>query len=111
MEYKLKDNARKLRVNQTSVEKLLWIRIRNKQLGHRFNRQFIFDDKYILDFYCVDKKLVIELDGGQHCDCEKDKIRDNYLLSRGCRVLRFWNNEIMDNIEGCLFVINNNLDE
>ncbi len=110
MRQKLTNSARHLRKNQTEAEKLLWQKLRYKQLGHKFNRQFIFDDKYILDFYCAGKKLVIELDGEQHNECEKDKLRDEYLKSRGCKVLRFWNNELMNNIEGCLLFIKENLD-
>ena len=88
---------------------MLWKEVRNKKLEFKFFRQYIFDDKYILDFYCPAQKLVIEIDGGQHNDREKDKIRDEYLTQRGCKVIRFWNNEVLENIEGCLIGIINQL--
>lgn len=99
------EKSRELRTNQTDAERFLWSKIRNKQLGHRFNRQHVFDSKYIVDFYCAERKLIIELDGGQHCECETDAKRDNYLITRGYSTLRFWNNEVLENIEGCLLKI------
>ena len=61
---------------------------------------------YIVDFYCPEKKLVIEVDGGQHVEQEEqDAERSHYLESRGCRVIRFWNNEVLKNISGVVEVI------
>ena len=97
--------AKELRKNLTDAEKILWQKVRNRGLGYKFVRQYVFDDKYILDFYCAERKLVIELDGGQHNENIKDKERNEYLKSRGCRILRFWNNDFVNNIEGCLAVI------
>lgn len=102
-------NSRKLRTTPTNVEKKLWQHIKSKQLGKRFYRQRIVDDKYIVDFYCAEAKLIIELDGSQHCESKEDKVRDEYLTGRGYKVLRFWNNEINDNLAGCLEVIRNHL--
>ena len=94
--------SRQLRSNQTNAEKLLWQRLRKRQLGVRFQRQYIFENKYIVDFYCAALKLIIEIDGGQYCDNSQDIIRDKNIMNRGYKILRFWNNDILKNIEGCL---------
>ena len=97
------EKAKELRTNQTEAEKILWQKLRNRNLGYKFVRQYVFDNKFILDFYCSEKKLVIELDGGQHNSPEilkTDKIRTEYLEEIGYTVLRFWNNDIDNNIEG-----------
>ena len=103
-EYMLQ-KAKQLRKDLTDVEKIFWYNIRNKKLGYKFVRQYIFDDKYILDFYCAEKKIVIELDGGQHNENTKDIERDLYLKNRGCTIIRFWNNEVLNNLNGCLTVL------
>ena len=97
--------ARQLRKNMTDAELFLWKKIRRKSLGYRFIRQYIVDDLYIVDFYCQEKRLVIELDGGQHADNTEDVKRQKYLKEKGIIVLRFWNDEILTNIEGCLYII------
>ena len=104
-------NARLLRKNSTDAEKKLWQRLKNRQLKYKFTRQYIFDNKYIVDFICREKNLVIEIDGGQHCENLRDKERDYYLNQRGYYVLRLWNNDIMNNFEGCLIHIQNILDQ
>ena len=89
--------ARKLRTDMTDAEHKLWRRIRNNQLGVRFRRQTVFDH-YILDFYSVQSKLVIEVDGGQHYTDEgraNDNIRDAYLKKHGIDVLRFSDIEVL----------------
>lgn len=100
--------ARKLRTNSTEVEKKLWWRIRNRQLdGYKFRRQFPVAG-YILDFACEAEMLGIELDGGQHNLHEhaaRDAARTAALSKSGWRVLRFWNNEVNENIEGVLLEI------
>ena len=92
--------AKNLRHNQTDAEGLLWYYIRSKQLGgFRFKRQQIIE-KYIVDFVCFEKKLIIELDGSQHGEIDiikSDKIRDDFLKYRGFKILRFWNEEIFKN--------------
>jgi very-short-patch-repair endonuclease len=92
--------AKNLRHNQTDAEGLLWYYIRSKQLGgFRFKRQQIIG-KYIVDFVCFEKKLIIELDGSQHGEIDiikSDKIRDDFLKFRGFKILRFWNEEIFKN--------------
>lgn len=107
MEKQLITYSRQLRSNQTNAEKLLWQKLRKRQLGVRFQRQYVFDNKYIVDFYCASLKLIIEINGGQHNDNHQDDIRDNYIKKRGCKILRFWNNDILENIEGCLSQITN----
>jgi very-short-patch-repair endonuclease len=100
--------ARQLRVNSTEVEKRLWNRLRARQLaGHKFRRQH-YVEGYYLDFACEELKLVIELDGGQHNDhsaIQRDEVRTARLQQSGWRVLRFWNNEVTENIEGVLISI------
>ncbi|MGJ0515835.1 MAG: endonuclease domain-containing protein [Methylomicrobium sp.] len=97
------DKARILRKNQTNVEQLLWKRLRNRQLlGQKFRRQFPIEP-YIVDFVCLELKLIIELDGGQHAEqMDYDQQRSRYLEQRGFNMIRFWNNEIIENIEGVL---------
>ena len=101
----LKGYARALRKNMTEVERLLWSKIRRKQLkGYQFYRQKIIGD-YIVDFYCPKTGLIIELDGGQHCEKEgrkRDKKRDAYLENIGFRVLRFSDREVFENLAGVL---------
>ena len=85
---------RTLRKNQTSQELILWNEIRNNKLGCKFRRQ-VSIGPYIADFYCKEKKLVIEIDGLQHLESkEYDNERDLYMKTIGLNVLRFWNSEI-----------------
>jgi very-short-patch-repair endonuclease len=93
--------ARRLRANQTDAETVLWNRIRNRQIdGHKFARQVPIGG-YICDFVCREKQIVIEVDGGQHNESAEDAVRDRYLTSEGYRVLRFWNNDVLGNLEVC----------
>jgi very-short-patch-repair endonuclease len=95
--------ARQLRANATEAEIRLWSRLRRKQLdGLRFRRQQPMG-RYIVDFYCAEAKLIVELDGGQHVD--EDPTRENWLVSQGYRVIRFWNNDVLANTEGVLETI------
>ncbi len=104
----MKDKARQLRKNQTDAEQAIWRLVRAKQIeGLKFRRQHPIQP-YIVDFICPEKKLVIELDGGQHADNEAvvyDKKRTKFLESKGYTVVRFWNNEVINNIEGVYEVI------
>ena len=101
---KIKILRKNLRRNQTDAEKLMWSKLRNKQLfGLKFFRQYSVG-KYILDFYCPEKRIAIEIDGGQHDDVV-DKERTKYLKSRDIEVVRFWNNEVLENIEGVISMI------
>jgi len=96
-------NARKLRADMTLAEQRLWQAIRGKQInGERFRRQHPIGP-YIADFACLDKLLVIELDGGQHQDrVAYDEQRTAFLQAHGWIVLRFWNNDVMNNLDGVL---------
>lgn len=96
-------NARSLRSEMTNAERRMWQFLRGKQLDNfRFRRQHPVG-KYIVDFACVEMKLVIELDGGQHQDqVDCDELRTKYLQSQGWRVLRFWNNDVLGNLDGVL---------
>jgi len=97
--------ARKLRANQTDAETVLWNGIRNRQIdGHKFVRQQPISG-YICDFVCREKMLVIEVDGGQHNESKADEIRDRRLKEEGYKVIRFWNNDVLGNIEGVLTAI------
>jgi very-short-patch-repair endonuclease len=95
--------ARKLRRRSTEAEKALWRRLRNRQLdGFKFRRQQIIG-AYIVDFVSLEDKFVIEVDGGQHAwEKDKDRERDGWLQEQGFRVLRFWNNDVLENLEGVL---------
>jgi very-short-patch-repair endonuclease len=86
----------------TDAERKLWLLLRDRRLdGFKFRRQVPFGP-YILDFVCFEKKLVIEVDGGQHCDSDADKSRDAYLEAEGYRVVRYWNNDALKNPERVL---------
>jgi len=100
------DRARELRRAMTDTEQKLWYRLRNRQLsGCKFRRQHEID-QYIVDFVCTEAMLIIELDGGQHADqVNYDERRTQYLQAMGYRVLRFWNNDALVNIESVLTVI------
>jgi len=102
----LKDRARSLRKNSTDVESLLWGRLRGRRLeGVKFRRQVPIG-RCIVDFLTVEKRLIVELDGGQHAlDKEKDAERTAVLEGLGYTVLRFWNNDVIENMEGVLDVI------
>jgi very-short-patch-repair endonuclease len=92
----MKQQARHLRRNQTDAEKLLWYKLRNRQLnGHKFRRQHPIPP-YVVDLVCVEKQLITEVDGGQHMERSRaDKSRDTFLEQQGYRVVRFWNNEVL----------------
>ena len=98
----LKLLSRRLRDNLTDAEKLLWRKIRKKQIGNlQFYRQRPIGS-YIADFYCDKAKLIIEIDGGQHYEKEnilKDRTRDEYFRKIGLRVVRFTNLDILKNID------------
>ncbi len=101
--------ARSLRNNCTDVERLLWQFLRNSQIeGTKFRRQQPVED-YIVDFVSFSPKLIIELDGGQHAgNVRYDEQRDACLRNNGFTVLRFWNNDVIENREGVLEVIRQN---
>ena len=100
------ERARELRNNPTAAEKRLWQRLRRRQIaGALFRRQF-WVGNYIVDFCCPELRLVIEVDGHQHAEQkDADENRSEFLASRGHRVLRFWNDEVLHNIEAVLEII------
>jgi len=104
----IKERRRELRRRQTEAERFLWGALRNRQLhGLKFFRQYSFGP-YILDFYCTEKSLAIELDGGQHNLPEKreyDADRTAYLEAHGVEVIRFWNSDVMQDVQAVLQVI------
>ena len=88
--------ARDLRANMTDAERRLWQGLRGRQLyGYKFRRQIPIGP-YIVDFACLEARLVIEVDGGQHLGSAEDRARDAWLMSEGYGVLRFWNHEILE---------------
>ena len=102
--------ARQLRSNATEAEKLLWKHLRAKRFeGFKFKRQKPIG-RYIVDFVCLEKRLVIEVDGGQHMDdATRDVNRSEWIEQQGYRVMRFWNNDVLSNIEGVLFTVEKEL--
>jgi very-short-patch-repair endonuclease len=99
----LLDNAKTLRRTQTDAEQKLWYHLRaHRFMGRKFKRQKPMGC-YVVDFVCLEEKLVIELDGGQHAGrLEYDRERDLWLSGQGYTVLRVWNNELMNEMEGVL---------
>ena len=97
--------ARRLRKESTFAERRLWRQLRARSLsGFKFVRQEPIGP-YIVDFVCREKRLVIEVDGGQHADNKRDAARDRWLADHRYRILRFWNNEVLGNTEGVLETI------
>lgn len=101
--------SKQLRQNSTDAERKLWSCLRNSQLeGFKFRRQAPIG-KYIVDFVCLEKCLIVEVDGGQHAENIKDKERDSWLESEGYKVIRFWNKEVLAETNGVLEVIRKTL--
>ncbi|MBI3165360.1 MAG: endonuclease domain-containing protein [Chloroflexi bacterium] len=99
------DTARKLRKEPTPAERKLWAYIRNDTLGVNFRRQHAIGN-FVPDFVCIKKKLILELDGSQHLEqVEYDTKRTKYFETLGYRVVRFWNNQIMNDINGVIKAI------
>ncbi|WP_119328063.1 endonuclease domain-containing protein [Cysteiniphilum halobium] len=96
---------KQLKTNQTNAEQTFWYYLRNRHLGnYKFRRQVIIDS-YIVDFVCFEKKLIVECDGGQYNNMEKkalDEVRTQNLVSKGYRILRFWNHDILEKTEDVL---------
>jgi very-short-patch-repair endonuclease len=104
--------ARRLRRDQTDAERILWFRLRNRRLnGWKFRRQMSLNG-FVVDFCCPDAKLVVEIDGGQHDDQRlKDLRRTRNLETSGYLVLRFWNNQVLQNLDGVLEEILNTINQ
>ncbi|MGH6890925.1 MAG: endonuclease domain-containing protein, partial [Dongiaceae bacterium] len=97
--------ARQLRAQMTDAELLLWKHLRRRQLQGCYFRKQCPIGPYIADFACLDAKLIIEVDGGQHAQRTTDTQRDAWLLAHGYRTLRLWNNDVLRNLEGALLTI------
>jgi very-short-patch-repair endonuclease len=105
------DKAKTLRRNATGAEKHLWRTLREKLPGVKFRRQ-VPHGTYVADFLCFDGKLIIEVDGATHAESiEQDAIRTRYFEAQGYHVLRFWNHDVMDNLDGVLTRISLSLPE
>ena len=104
--------ARKLRRSMTAAGRMLWDELRDRRLcGAKFKRQRPIGN-YIVDFVCDEAKLIVEIDGGQHgIDVSRanDRVRTRWLKARGFRVIRFWNPDVLENMEGVLSAISEEL--
>jgi very-short-patch-repair endonuclease len=104
------NRARDLRKNATEAELRLWARLRRRQIeGHQFRRQAPIG-RYIVDFVCFARKLIVEVDGGQH-SLDRDAERTRWLEGEGFRVLRFWNNEVLCSTDAVVEAIRDDLRE
>jgi very-short-patch-repair endonuclease len=105
VESNIKNFARQLRKNQTEMESRPWQCLRDRRLvGYKFRRQHLVKE-FILDFYCPEKKLAVEMDGGQHDSPDQmayDQNRTKILEKEGIKVLRYWDNETYQNLNGVL---------
>jgi very-short-patch-repair endonuclease len=93
-------HAAPLRRLATDAERLLWSRLRGRRLGWKFRFQHSIGP-FVADFVCLERRLIVEADGGQH-NPQADRARNAYLRNRGFRIVRFWNNDILQNIDGVL---------
>jgi very-short-patch-repair endonuclease len=97
--------SRKLRTNMTDAERRLWSVVRNRQLdGYKFRRQHPIG-AFVADFACIERRLILELDGGQHSGSAYDVRRTAWLEGQGWLVIRFWNNDVLTETEGVLEAI------
>jgi very-short-patch-repair endonuclease len=97
--------ARRLRRDETDAERRLWYRLRSRQIE---DAKFVRQDPigpYVADFVCRERRLIVEVDGGQHATDRRDAVRDQWLKDRRYRVLRFWNNDVLANTEGVIEAI------
>jgi very-short-patch-repair endonuclease len=101
----LQVRARALRSRMTDAERKLWYALRDRRFaGFKFRRQVPLGN-FIADFVCYEHRLVIEVDGGQHAESLRDERRDRWFAANGFRVLRFWNNEVLSNLEGVMIAL------
>jgi very-short-patch-repair endonuclease len=108
----MRHRAQKLRAKPTDAERVLWVRLRRRQvLGYKFRRQQPLGP-YIVDFVCLEKRLVVEVDGSQHQEQRTyDEARTRWLESQGYRVLRFWNNEVLAETDKVIELIAKRLED
>ena len=98
-------DPRQLRKNMTEAEHVLWFRLRSHQVeGHKFRRQHPIGH-YVVDFVCLERRLIVEVDGSQHMDNPNDEIRTRWLEREGYKVLRFWDNEVLMETDAVMEVI------
>ncbi|HRF09510.1 MAG TPA: endonuclease domain-containing protein [Xanthobacteraceae bacterium] len=96
----MRRNARRQRIETTRAEQVMWLLLRGRRFQNfKFRRQVPFQN-YILDFVCFERRLVVEIDGGQHSESKTDVARDSLLASEGFAVARYWNNEVLQNEDG-----------
>jgi very-short-patch-repair endonuclease len=89
-----------MHLNPTEAEKRLWSMLRDRRMpSFKFKRQFVIAP-YIVDFVCFERRLIVEADGSQHAESEYDRRRDAFLRSQAFSVLRFWNNDVLENASG-----------
>ncbi len=101
----MRRRARVLRINMTNAERKLWYALRDRRFaGIKFRRQVPLGP-FIADFVCFEQRLVIEVDGGQHADSVQDRRRDRWFAANEFRVVRFWNNQVLSNLEGVMTVL------
>jgi very-short-patch-repair endonuclease len=101
----LRDRARAMRASPTDAERRLWTMLRDRTMpSAKFRRQHVIAP-YIVDFVCLEHRLIVEADGSQHADNDADHRRDDFLNRSGFRVLRFWNNDVLNNPGGVLELI------
>jgi very-short-patch-repair endonuclease len=94
--------ARKLRSRMTDAERKLWFALKDRRFeAFKFRRQ-VPVGPYIADFLCFESRLIVEVDGGQHAESVRDVERDAWLSQNAFRVVRFWNNDVLQNLEGVL---------
>ena len=105
----LRRRARNLRRESTDAERAMWRILRDRRLtGFKFRRQVPFK-KYVLDFVCYERRLIIEVDGGQHAESQRDHRRDEVLAAAGFTVVRYWNSDVLTNHEGVTIDLLNRL--
>jgi very-short-patch-repair endonuclease len=98
--------ARRLRRDATEAETVLWYALRERLGATKFRRQVPFGDRYYADFVSHEARLIVEVDGSQHAEAkDRDEARTRFLNGEGYKVLRFWNNDVLQNLEGVLAVI------
>jgi very-short-patch-repair endonuclease len=97
--------ARKLRSRMTDAERKLWLALRDRRFeAFKFRRQVPIGP-YVADFLCFEERLILEIDGGQHAGSKRDERRDGWFAENGFRVVRFWNNDVLSNLEGVLTLL------
>jgi very-short-patch-repair endonuclease len=100
------ERTKGMRREPTEAEARLWSMLRAKRLaGSKWRHQVNFEDRYIADFVCFDRRLIVEADGGQHSENGHDEQRDRWFEAQGFRVLRFWNNDVLVNSDGVASII------